>query len=210
MGAYHRQDLNLHPFRDPILSRARLPFRHGGSFADVPFQHPSTVIRQRWVTVDEVVAVVADTHHLVNVEHSVADPALLVVDFLALARAGPGSLDLTGAPTTLPDGFTDLVICPPTRRTLAALTSHLRAFQRHPRNDPGFFPTFQSERFPEGTPREDALIASEDRRNSFSAFATILSHFVTPVPPQPCEPPSATATPTSAYAETLPPPKQCT
>jgi hypothetical protein len=60
-------------------------------------QHPSTVIRQRWVPADEVVAVVADTHHLINVGKSVANPALLVVDLLALARAGPRRVDL--APT---------------------------------------------------------------------------------------------------------------
>jgi hypothetical protein len=60
-------------------------------------QHPSTVIRQRWVTSDEFVAVVADTHHLINVGESVANPALLVVDLLAVARAGPRRVDLAPA-----------------------------------------------------------------------------------------------------------------
>jgi hypothetical protein len=51
----------------------------------ISLQHPSTVVRQRWVAADEFVAVVADTHHLVHVGESVANPALLVVDLLALA-----------------------------------------------------------------------------------------------------------------------------
>jgi hypothetical protein len=61
---------------------------------DVSPQHPSTVIRQRWVTSDELVAVMADTHHLVKVGESIPNPALLVVDLLAFARAGPGCIDL--------------------------------------------------------------------------------------------------------------------
>jgi hypothetical protein len=51
----------------------------------ISLQHPSTVIRQRWVTSDEFVAVVADTHHLIKVEHSVSAPPLLVMDLLAIA-----------------------------------------------------------------------------------------------------------------------------
>jgi hypothetical protein len=63
----------------------------------IPFQHPSTVIRQRWVTSDEFVAVMADAHHLVNIGESVSNSTLLVVDLLTLARAGPGRPHLAAA-----------------------------------------------------------------------------------------------------------------
>ena len=63
----------------------------------ISLQHPSTVIRQRWVTSDELVAVMADAHHLVKVGESIPDAALLVVDLLAATRAGPRRIDLTAA-----------------------------------------------------------------------------------------------------------------
>jgi hypothetical protein len=34
---------------------------------------------------DELVAVMADTHHFVNIGESISEPALLVVDLLAFA-----------------------------------------------------------------------------------------------------------------------------
>ena len=118
-------------------------------------QHPSTVIRQRWVTSDEFVTVVADSHHLVNVGESISDAALFVVDLLALARAGPGRIDFATTSRAVIYCFSYLIVRLSTGRTLAAYRRDSGASQRHCLEDPGLLPSFHSSGFSDGVPRTD-------------------------------------------------------